>query len=407
MKPQAQAPRAWLNRNVWAMTITSFLSDAGHETATTILPQFLHLLGAPAAILGVIEGVSDAIASFSKLGAGWYSDRIGHRKAISTFGYFLTGITKALFAFAVSWPLVLIGRVLGWFGRGIRGPLRDAILAESVPEESRGRAFGFQRAGDTLGAIVGPVGGVALLALLAPYADDPTMPFRTVFLVTLVPGLGAALVFGLFVRERRRAPNHQMRLWATVRALPDSYRRFLVGVGVFGAGDFAHTMLILAATQLLTPAYGLLGAAQIAAMLFVVRNLLYAAAAYPVGALSDRVGRRALLALGYLLGALVSCGVLLAFLASVSSLFYLGMLFALAGVYIAVEDTLEGALTADLVPNEGVRGVAYGVLGTINGVGDFIASAVVGLLWTALSPVVAFGYAALLMAAGALILSRD
>ena len=124
-----QARASWLNRNVVGMGLTSLLSDAGHEMATAILPGFLTVLGVSAAALGIIEGVADATSSFVKLGAGWLSDRLGHRKPITVGGYLLTGLSKGLFAFAYGWPLILVGRVLGWFGRGIRGPLRDAMLA--------------------------------------------------------------------------------------------------------------------------------------------------------------------------------------------------------------------------------------------------------------------------------------
>jgi MFS family permease len=176
--------------------------------------------------------------------------------------------------------------------------------------------------------------------------------------------------------------NHGIRFWASVRALPRSFRRFLVGVGVFGAGDFSHTLLILAATQLLTGNHGAVTAAQIAAILYALRNVLYMAASYPVGTLSDRFNRRSLLVLGYLLGMAVMVGFVVVFLAGTSSILWLGVLLSLAGVYIAVEDALEGVLTADLVPEESIRGTAYGVMGTVNGVGDFLSSAVVGLLWS-------------------------
>lgn len=405
-REQGPIPGNWLNRNVLGMGLTSLLCDAGHEMATAVLAGFLAVIGAPLYALGVIEGVSDALSSFVKLGAGWWSDRLGHRKAITTAGYALTGGAMALFAAAVSWPLVLVGRMVGWFGRGIRGPLRDAMLAESVAPGDRGKAFGFHRAGDTLGAIVGPLVAAGLMFWLQPYAsENPSMPFRIIFLLTLVPGLGSAIAFALMVQEKRRPANHGIKFWASVGALPRNFRRFLVGVGVFGAGDFSHTLLILAATQLLIGSHGAVTAAQIAALLYALRNVFYTAASYPVGALSDRFSRRGLLVIGYVLGAVVMAGFIVAFLSSTSSIIWLGVLFALSGVFIAVEDALEGVLTADLVPDESNRGTAYGVMGTVNGVGDFISSAVVGLLWS-FSPETGFAYAAVAMLVGAVLLYR-
>ncbi|MFI5339520.1 MAG: MFS transporter [Candidatus Methylomirabilales bacterium] len=405
--PLVATEERWLNRNVVGMGVASLLSDWGHEMATAILPAFLAVIGVPAAALGAIEGIADAVSSFVKLGAGWYTDRIGHRKAVCVGGYLLTGVSKAIFAFAAGWPLVLFGRTLGWFGRGVRGPLRDAILAESVSDEVRGKAFGFHRAGDTLGAIIGPLCAVGLLALLQGHgAADPSAPFRLVFLLTLIPGVGSALAFGLMVHERRRAPNHGARLWATIRTLPRAYRRWLVGVGVFGIGDFAHTLLILAATELLAPTYGVVAAAQMAALFYVVRNVFYAGASYPVGALSDRVGRRGILVLGYVIGALTTAGFIAAFAFSWRHPVYLLGLFCLAGIYIAAEDAMEGAITADLVPTVESRGIAYGVLGTVNGIGDLAASVIVGALWTAISPSVGFAYATAAMVAGAVAIAR-
>jgi MFS family permease len=357
-------------------------------------------------VLGIIEGVSDALSSFVKLGAGWWTDRLGHRKAIATAGYALTGGAFVLFVAAMTWPLVLVGRMIAWLGRGIRGPLRDAMLAESVAPEDRGKAFGFHRAGDTLGAIIGPLVAAGLMFWLQPYASEkPSMPFRIVFLVTLVPGLGSAVAFALMVKEKRRPANHGIKFWASVRALPTNFRRFLVGAGVFGVGDFSPTLLILAATQLLTGGHGAMAAVQIAALLYALRNVLYTAASYPVGALSDHFGRRGVLGFGYFLGAVVMGGFIVAFLANTSSILWLGVLFALAGVFIAIEDAMEGAMTADLVPEESSRGTAYGVLGTVNGVGDFFSSAVVGLLWSA-SPIWGFTYAAVAMLLGAMLLYR-
>jgi MFS family permease len=407
LEPAPSSPsEGWLNRNVFGMGLTSLLSDASHEMATAVLPGFLAAIGAPAYALGIIEGVADALSSFVKLGAGWLGDRRGHRKGIATLGYVLTGFAKALFAFAVGWPLVFVGRVIAWFGRGIRGPLRDAMLAESVSARDRGKAFGFHRAGDTLGAIIGPLVAAGLLSLMEPHASrDPAAPFRTIFLLTLIPGLGAAVAFAWLVREKRRAANHEMHFWTSVRALPTNFRRFLVGVGFFGAGDFSPTLLILAATVLLTPTNGAPQAAQIAALLYALRNLLYAAASYPIGAISDRYSRRAILFLGYVLGGLVMVGFAAVFLITSVGLLVLGILFGLSGVYIAAEDALEGAITADLIPDESIRGTAFGVMGTVNGVGDFASSAIVGLLW-AFNPVIGFCYAAGMMVLGAVLLYR-
>jgi MFS family permease len=386
------------------MGITSLLSDVGHEMATTVLPGFLAVLGVSPAALGAIEGIADSTSSFTKLASGWLSDRLGHRKPITVGGYFLTGASKALFALAYGWPLVLVGRTLAWFGRGMRGPLRDAMLANSVSAEDRGKAFGFHRAGDTLGAIIGPLLGVWLLAYLHPRISDAATPFRIIFLLTLIPGLGSGIAFAVLVREKRGIPS-EIRFWTTIRALPHSFRRFLYGVGIFGIGDFARTLMILAATQLLKPRYGLEHATEIAGLLYVVHNVAYAAYSYPVGALSDRIGRQGLLAFGYFAGALASLGFLVAFLWKLDFIMYLLLVFGLSGFSMAVEDALEGARTADFISNE-VRGTAYGVLGAVNGVGDLVASAIVGTLWTAVSPIAAFGYAAVLMGLGAIVVYR-
>jgi MFS family permease len=394
----------WLNRNVMGMGITSFLSDASHEMATAVLPGFLAVIGAPPSALGFIEGVSDAVASFVKLWGGWISDRLGHRKTLATVGYSLTGLAMGLFAFASSWVLVLVGRVVGWFGRGFRGPIRDAMLADSVDPSVRGKAFGFHRFGDTLGAIVGPLIGVWLLEIWQPQdTNHPSQPFRNIFLITLIPGILSAVMFAVMTVEKHHSPNPQLQFWSTVRSLPGNFRRFLVGVGVFGLGDFAPTLLILAATQLLTPEYGFMHAAQLAGLMYVVRNITYALASFPIGALSDRMSRVTLLAMGYFVAVLTIGGFLLAFLLQWSNVIYLFLLFALAGVFIAAEDTLESAITADYIPSE-TRGIGMGVLGTVNGIGDFGASVLVGLLWTAISPVAAFGFAGVFMLAGALVL---
>jgi MFS family permease len=357
-------PIAWLNSSIWGMALASFFSDAGHEAATAILPLFLTSIGAPAAALGAIEGIADAVSSFVKLGSGWFSDRIGRRKPIAVFGYLLTGLTTGLFALATSWPHVLLARAAGWFGRGIRGPVRDAMLAEASPAEARGRAFGFHRAGDTLGAIAGPLLALSLIGLLTNRETDATV-YRQIFWITLIPGLLSTLSFAFLVKERARAAT-SANLFLTIRNLPARFKLFLIGVGIFGIGDFAHSLLTLRAAQMLSPVLGAARGGQAAVGLYVLHNVLYATMSYPIGALADRIGKRKLLALGYGIAALMGIGWMVSF----PSVWYLSLLFALGGTFIATEDALEGALAADLLP-EDVRGAGYGVLATVNGLGDF------------------------------------
>jgi MFS family permease len=392
--------RFWLNRNVAGMSLASFFSDAGHEAATSILPLFLASIGATPAALGAIEGLADAVSSFVKLGAGWFSDRIGRRKPIAVIGYALTGLTTGLFALATTWPHVLLARAAGWFGRGIRGPVRDAMLSESVPAEARGRAFGFHRASDTLGAVIGPLLALSLIALFSGRKSVETT-YREIFWITLIPGLLSALSFAFFVKERMRSANPDRNLFRAIRQLPKRFKLFLVGVGIFGAGDFAHSLLTLRAAQLLTPGLGAMRAGQFAIALYMFHNLFYAGMSYPIGALADRIGKRGLLALGYGLAALMGIGWMFA----LPSVWWLGILFAFGGVFLAAEDALEGALAADLLP-ENVRGTGYGVLATVNGLGDFLSSIIVGVLWTSFNPATGFAYASLLFVLGAVLIYR-
>ncbi len=396
----------WLNRNVIGMGATSFFSDACHEMSTVVLPGFLAVMGAPASALGIIEGAADAASSFIKLLGGWISDRFGNRKLIATLGYLVTGVSQSLFAFALTWHLVLIGRVIGWFGRGFRSPITKAMLSDSVAPAYRGKAFGIHRTADTIGAFVGPLIGIGLLSFWNPgNLTDNSQPFRNVFLITLIPGILSALVFFFSVKEKHRSPNTQLRFWRAIKSLPPDFRKYLLGVGIFGLGDFAPTLLILAATTLLTPSMGIIQAAQLAGMMYIVRNIIYAIVSYPIGALGDKIGRVPILVGGYLVAVLTILGFVCAFIFQWNHPALLFFLFALSGIYIAVEDTLENAITADLTSKE-IRGIGMGVLGTVNGVGDFVASSMVGLLWTMFSPAFGLGIAMLLMLCGAIILMK-
>jgi MFS family permease len=406
-EPAAAPPSPpWLNRTVVGAGLTSFLGDFGYEMATAVMPGFLAALGLPpdlaARVLGWIEGVADLIANALRLLVGWYSDRIGHRKAFVVGGYAVTGSAFALCALAASWPLVMLAKSLAWAGKGIRGPLRNAILADAVEPENTGKAFGFHRAGDTLGAIAGPLLGAALLAWLpAAWFDSATGPHRFIFLLTLVPGLGSAVVFALMIREKRFTPKPGLRLGASIRALPAGFRRWLGPVFVFGLGDFSHVLLILAAGVLLEPVLGKQDAAALAVALYALKNAAGAIAAFPAGLLGDKLGHRRVLVGGYALGVATMVGFGLLFLTETRSEVWVAVLFALAGVYVAVQEALEPAMTADLVPDRATRGTAFGVLSAVNGVGDFVASVGVGSLFV-LGPQVGFAAAAGVMLAGTL-----
>jgi MFS family permease len=394
----------WLNRNVAGMTLTSLFSDACYEMVLAILPGFLPVVGITAAALGWIEGFSDAFSSFLKLASGWWSDRIGKRKGVIVVGYLFTGTGLSLCAFAHSWAMILLARMVSWFGKGIRGSLRDVMLAESVPADVRGKAVGFHRAGDTVGAILGPLAGVWLLSVL-PH-QPPDAGFRMVFLFSLIPGLAAPLAFAALVKETLKQPGEKQRLWTAVRSLPKPYFQFMRAVGIFGAGDFSPTLFILAASTLLAPRYGRIHAAQIGALLYVVRNIVYAAGAFPVGALADRYSKTKILAGGYALGGLTAFAMAVAFSGGIESVALLAIIFVFAGLFAAIQDTLEGAIPPDLVPEAPKGGTAYGLLGAVNGVGDLIASATVGTVWTLVSPQAAFGIAALPMLIGARLMAK-
>jgi MFS family permease len=384
--------KRWLTRGVLGIGLTSLFSDWGHEAATAILPAFLASIGAPAVALGVIEGVSDGLSSFSKLAGGWIADHPHWRKPTGIIGYLTTALSTFAYAFMHSWPGVLVVRGLGWIGRGSRGPSRDALLADSVAEKQAGRAFGFERAMDTLGAVLGPLSATLLLGFIGA---------RGVFLWAVVPGVAAAVSFAILAPAGERNPDlHRAGIFghlaASFRQLPKNYWRFLAGVFAHGIGDFAPTLLILRASQILTPRYGMARAATASVALYTLYNIVNAAASYPAGALGDRIGKRGLLATGYLIGVLSYAG----FIFERPTIPVLIVLFGLAGIHGAFQQSLEKSLAADLLPRA-VRGSGFGVLATTNGIGDLVSSVAVGALWSAVSPAAGFLYAGIFTLGGA------
>jgi MFS family permease len=392
---ELQKKTGWLNRTVLGVGLTSLFSDWSHETATAVLPAFLAVIGAGPAWLGVIEGVADGLSSFAKLAAGHYTDQLKRRKALAVFGYAFTALATASFAIATRAIHVLIGRSAAWLGRGVRSPAKKALLAADVPAGAYGRAFGLERLMDTLGAIFGP-----LTALWILQATNHS--YRKVFLCTLLPGMIAVLCFWILVRERPVERKERKSFLLGLRALPAEFRRFLLAVGIFGAGDFSHTLLILYAAKMLAAEYGMARAASLAVILYTLHNVFYAASAYISGWLSDRVpNRRMVLSGGY--GLAVVTALLLC--TGTHSLWLLGAIFVLAGLYIGTEEALEDSVAAEMTPRE-QHGMAFGTMAAVNAVGDFLSSLLVGALWSAFGVGAAFGAAAVLFAAGAILILR-
>ncbi|HVU37249.1 MAG TPA: MFS transporter [Opitutales bacterium] len=393
-KVKYKTPRGWLNATVLGIGLASLLSDWSHETATAVLPAFLASVGAAAAWVGLIEGAADGLSSFAKLASGHWTDRLARRKPVMVAGYAVTTLATASFGLATAAWQILVARSTAWLGRGVRTPVRKAMLAAAVTRETYGRAFGFERMMDTLGAIVGPLSAILLFKILSGN-------FSAVFLCTLVPGLGAVCAVAFLVRERARPKVKAISFRESLRELPPRYRRFLLAVGFFGLGDCAHTLLILLATQKLAPVYGAPAAATIAMFFYVLHNVLYAAFAFVAGWLADRIAKAHLLGCSYTLAALMAL-IIVVLPMNVPTL---TLVFVLGGVHVGMTETAEDSLCAELV-DESRHGTAFGVLATVNGVGDFLSSVVVGALWTAAGVQTAFGYCLGLFLLGAVLVWR-
>lgn len=396
--PAVASTHVLRNPGVVGIGAASLLSDAGHEMATAALPGFLRSLGAPAAALGAIEGVADAALSASKVAGGVVADRPGvERKQVAAGGYTITALGHGAFAVAPWWPFVALARAVSWVARGGKAPARDSLLAGAVDTSQLGRAFGVERAMDSLGAIIGPLLAAPLIVAVG---------YRWLFAISIVPGLLAAVAVLTLVREAPRLAHEVGDIAAPMRTLartPGPFRRLLAGVGLYGLGNFSATLLILRATQLLHDG-GRSGtdAAAVAVLLYAGHNAANALAAYPAGAAADRIGRRPVLVAGVALFAL-SC---VAFAFGSAEIAALAVLFVAVGTSTALVETGEGAHAAELL-DPAIRGRGFGLLGLVDGVGDLVSSVVVGILFTVTSPAWGFAYGAVLSAAGAVVLVAE
>jgi MFS family permease len=382
--PPTEGQRRWLTRGVAGIGSASFLADVGHEVPTALLPSLVtSTLGGSAAALGVIEGVSDGLAGVARLAGGALADDPTRRRAVAVGGYTSTAVLCSLIGAATSLWQVAILRAGAWTTRGLRVPARNALLADVVPASAYGRAYGFERTMDNLGAIVGPLLAIGLVGLVG---------VRWAIGLAVIPGLLAAFAIIYAIRHTRIAGQRErqpirLRLRPVLRG---DLGRLMCAVAAFEVGNVAATLLILRATQLLTPGHGIETATRWALWLYVGYNIAASVASVPAGQLADRIGTRGpilVLAAGVALFGLAYTG----FGLTGASLGVLALPFVAAGIGIGAVETAEHAAVAALA-SETARGSAFGVLAAIQAGGNVAASAVAGILWTAVSPGVAFAY---------------
>jgi len=374
-----------LTANVVVLGVVSLFTDISSEMILPILPFFLiQVLGANALIVGIQEGLADGVVSFMKVFSGRFSDAAGKRKRFVGTGYALSTLMKALFPFAQSWPEFLGMRIVERTGKGVRDAPRDALLTESTPAETRGKAFGFHRSMDTTGAIAGPI---ITLVLLATIAASPGIPnYRLILLLAAIPAvISVFIVFLVSEPVRQRAPKQPLRV--TFHGIPKPLWTFIGIASIFSFADFSYAFLLLRA--------GIHGTT-VAILLYVVYNIVYAAHAFPAGILSDRVGRKPVVLTGYI--AFIAMATLLVFS---DLLAVLVLAFVLYGLSYGMAEGTQRALVADFAPAN-IKATVLGAYHTCVGAVKLASGVVAGLLWIAFAPTPTFPLGAATFAFGAM-----
>ena len=383
MNHSTPKPRSRLHPNVWVLTAVSFLTDVSSEMLFNLLPLFLaNVLGVRTAAIGLIEGIAESTASLVKIYSGALSDRLGRRKTLAVLGYSISALVKPLLYFATSWGWVLGIRFSDRIGKGIRAAPRDALLAGSADQDQRGFAFGLHRAGDTAGAFTGL--GIAALLVWASQADNTRLTrgaFQMVALASVIPACLAVLILILGAREidvrqpSMAATPGSLKGWGQ---MDRRFKAFLLVMVLFTLGNSSDAFIILRGQE-----RGL-NVLQIMGMLLTF-NALYSLLSGPIGALSDRIERRRIILVGWLLYSLVYLG-----LAAARTGGQVWALFGAYGIYYALTEGIAKAMVADFIPPE-QRGTAYGLYNAAVGLAVLPASLIAGILWQGLGGWVGFG----------------
>jgi len=389
------------SRNVFFLGVVSFLTDVSTEMIFTLVPLFLlNVLRVGMPVIGFIEGVAEGTASLLKVLSGWLSDRLGRRKGLAVFGYSVSTLAKPFLYFATIWGVVAAVRFVDRMGKGIRTSPRDALVADSAPPEEMGKSFGFHRGMDTAGAVIGlAVAAMVVYVVQRGGLELTRDAFQTIVLIGIAPAVLAVLVLLFFVRERGKgadsrgvscsANGQPSGAVETKRGFDFRFKLFLAAVVVFTLGNSSDAFLILRAQDLDFSVPQIL-------LLFVAFNLVYALSALPAGLVSDRLGRKRVIVVGWSIYALAYLG-----LAVVSAAWQVWLLFALYGLYYGVAEGVSRAFVCDLVPAER-RGTAYGLYHTAVGLSLLPASLIAGWLWHLIGPEAPFFFGAAMAGAAVL-----
>ena len=391
--------KSWLNRNMIGFCSASFFGDWCHEMSTGILPMFVaQLVGqayAPIA-LGSIQGIADASATVTKLLSGWLADRVPYYKPFLIVGYGLAGMFLALIGTAHSISAVFVYKIGAWFVKGIREPMRDTWIAKIVPSHLYGRAFGLQRAWDTLGALVGPVTVFFLLKM------NVSLP--TIFFLAGIPALFSVLSIVFFTQEEKREQSsaRSLHFIEHIKTLPSEFTHFLLIMFVFGIANFNQALLIYRVQELGGYEHSAIIATSQGVLLYAFFNIIRALSEFGMGTLSDYVDRKKLLAVfGFGFFGITALG----FMVNTTSLWFWLIFFGCAGLSAGTVKALEKAHAAYILP-ESVRGTGMGILQSVDGVGDLLSSVIVGILWSTIAPGAGLIYAAVLSFVAMVLLLR-